>query len=272
MIYWEMQMPDGADSIGDAVLLMDCSNPLIAIYTLNRPQKRNALNIELIEQMAVAVERLASDVGRRVLIVRGNGPVFCAGLDLREAMEESNSERSARSLARLYLGIANLPLITISSAQGGAFGGGVGILAACDLCIAADDLRVGFPEVHRGLVAGLVTALLRRQMGDKDLRQAVLLGQTLNAIDAQRLGIVQKVVPIDQLPAATSHLADIACQGAPGAIKRTKRLLEDLAPRALHADMERAMLDHLTARNSAEAKEGIAAFLARRSPNWPSHR
>lgn len=263
-------MFEAPDSIDSDVLLVDRSDSQITICTLNRPQKRNALNIELIEQLAIAAEALAGDAQKRVLIIRGNGPVFCAGLDLREAMDESNSERSARGLARLYLGIANLPLITIASAQGGAFGGGVGILAACDLCVAADDLRVGFPEVHRGLVAGLVTALLRRQMGDKDLRQAVLLGQTLDAPAAQKLGIVQKFVPIDQLPGATSELARIACQGAPGAIARTKRLLDDLSPRGLNTDMQRALQDHLTARNSAEAKEGITAFLERRSPNWPS--
>jgi len=263
-------MPESPKSVSSDVLLTDHSDPLIAICTLNRPQKRNALNIELIEQLAIAVEAIASDAQKRVLIIRGNGPVFCAGLDLREAMDESNSERSARGLARLYLGIASAPQITIASAQGGAFGGGVGILAACDLCVAADDLHVGFPEVHRGLVAGLVTALLRRQMGDKDLRQAVLLGQTLDASAAQKIGIVQKIVPIDQLAKETNQIARTACQGAPGAIARTKRLLDDLSPRGLHTDMERALQDHLTARNSAEAKEGIAAFLEHRSPNWPS--
>lgn len=253
----------------EPLLQIATPEPAIAVLALNRPAKRNALSIELSGQLADAVESASRDRQRRVLVIRGNGPVFCAGLDLHEAADESKAGASARGLARLYLSVADSPLITIASAQGGAFGGGVGLLAACDLAIAADDLRIGFPEVHRGLVAGLVTALLRRQMGDRDVRDLILLGRTIDASTSRSLGLVQQVVPAGDLAESTLKLARQACDGAPGAIARSKRLLDDLAARPLRVDIERALADHLNARNSAEAREGIAAFREHRKPVWP---
>lgn len=254
--------------MAEAVLLSDLSDPAIAVFTLNRPQKRNALSIELTEQLADAVAMVGDDRRRRVIVIRGNGPAFCAGLDLNEAGDESKSDRSANGLARAYLSIARSPLVTIASAQGAAMGGGAGLIAACDLTVAADDLKIGFPEVHRGLVAGLVTALLCRQLGEKDIRRIILLGQTLDAQSSLNLGLIQSIVPGGQLADATMKLAAAACEGAPGAITRTKRLLDDLAGRSLEADIMRALQDHLQARNSAEAKEGIAAFREKRKPRW----
>jgi len=252
----------------DPLLLIDSSDPAIVVVTLNRPDKRNALSIELTTKLADAVETASRERQRRVLVIRGNGPVFCAGLDLHEAADESKSEQSARGLARLYLCLARSPLITIASAHGAALGGGAGLVAACDLAVAADDLRLGFPEVHRGLVAGLVTVLLRRQLGDRDVRDLILMGKTIDASVARSLGLVQQIVKPQDLAASTLELARRACDGAPGAIARTKRLLDELSSRPLEADIERALQDHLTARNSAEAAEGIAAFREHRKPNW----
>jgi methylglutaconyl-CoA hydratase len=257
--------------MAEQLILIESPDPAIAVIALNRPHKRNALSIELTTQLTDAVESASRQPQRRVLVVRGNGPAFCAGLDLHEAADESKSQQSARGLARLYLSLARSPLITIASAQGGAFGGGAGLIAACDLAVAADDLRVGFPEVHRGLVAGLVTVLLRRQLGERDVRHLILLGKTIDAPAAKSLGLVQQIVGPEKLAESTLELARSACDGAPGAIARTKRLLDDLSPRPLEADIERALHDHLSARNSPEAAEGISAFREHRKPRWPPH-
>jgi methylglutaconyl-CoA hydratase len=254
----------------DPLLLIDSPDPAIVVIALNRPHKRNALSIELTTQLADAIESASRQPRRRVLVIRGNGPIFCAGLDLHEAGDESKSQQSAHGLARLYLCIAHSPLITIASAQGGALGGGAGLIAACDLAIAADDLRIGFPEVHRGLVAGLVTVLLRRQLGERDVRDLILMGRTIDSAVAKSLGLVQQIVKPQNLIESTLDLARSACDGAPGAIARTKRLLDELSARPLTADIERALQDHLAARNSAEAAEGIAAFREHRKPNWPA--
>jgi methylglutaconyl-CoA hydratase len=147
-------------------------------------------------------------------------------------------------------------------------GGGVGLLAACDLVVAADDLRVGFPEVRRGLVAALVTALLRRQLSDRVLRELVLLGRTITAAEALSVGLANRVVPPDRLMDEAASLATQAVRGAPGAIARTKRLLDDLAARPIVDELGRALQYHLEARDAAEAAEGIAAFLEKREPRW----
>lgn len=249
-------------------LVVDGSDSAIVILTLNRPEKRNALSVELIETLHEAVVAAGGEAGRRVIIIRGNGPAFCAGLDLAEAQDAAMADRSAKALAALYESIVRSPLVTIAVAQGAAFGGGAGLVAACDLAVGADDLRIGFPEVRRGLVAALVTCLLRRHVNDRILRELILLGQTLAAERAAALGLIARVVPANQLATASLDLANEACLAAPGAVARTKRLLEDLAARPIEEDLARALAYHVEARHSAEAAEGIAAFFEKRQPRW----
>ena len=240
----------------------------VAIVTINRPEKRNALSIELIDCLTGAIRAAADDPRRRVVIVRGEGPGFCAGLDLNEAAIPANAERSAESLAALYETICQSPLVTIAAARGAAFGGGAGLVAACDLVVAGEDLKVGFPEVRRGLVAALVTCVLRRQLGDRAVRELILLGQMIDAHSAAALGLVNRTVPAAQVDAVAMDLAREACKGAPGAIARTKRLLDELSPRPIAEELRLALAYHLEARHSAESAEGIAAFREKREPRW----
>lgn len=248
--------------------LIDTTDPEILVVTLNRPEKRNALSVELIDRLTTAITSASSDPARRVLVLRGTNPVFCAGLDLHEAADPATADQSSHKLADLYTALCQCPLVTIAAAQGAAFGGGAGLLAACDLVVAAEDLRIGFPEVHRGLVAALVTCMVRRQLGERAVRELVLLGQSVPAPRALSLGLVNRVVPGARLMDETTALAHEACKGAPGAIARTKRLLDDLAPRPIAEDLRLALKYHLEARESAEAAEGVAAFLEKRPPRW----
>src|SRR5438046_4071281 len=130
--------------MSEPLVLVDSSDPQISVLTLNRPDKRNALSIELIEQLRDAVTSASSDRNRRVVLIRANGPVFCAGLDLKQATDPAKAHSSAVGLCDLYRAVATSPLITIASAHGGAFGGGAGLLAACDLVVGAADLRIGY--------------------------------------------------------------------------------------------------------------------------------
>src|SRR5687767_7170681 len=123
--------------MSEACVIVDSTDPAIFRISLNRPQKRNALSVELMEQLSADVVDAASDARRRVLVLRGEGPAFCAGLDLQEASNPATTERSARALAELYKAICLSPLVTIAAAHGAAFGGGVGLLAACDLVVAS---------------------------------------------------------------------------------------------------------------------------------------
>jgi methylglutaconyl-CoA hydratase len=254
--------------VAEPLVLVDDHDAQIRVVTLNRPDKRNALSVVLIQSLRDAVAAAADDRARRVVVIRAAGPSFCAGLDLNEAAATDNPAIAAEALAGLYETICLSPLVTIAAAHGGAFGGGAGLLAACDLVLAADDLRLGFPEVRRGLVAALVTCLIRRQLGDRHVRELVLLGQAVAASRALDLGLVNRVVPAAQLLDAALNLAREVCSGAPGAVARTKRLLDDLGPRPIADELRRALAYHVEARVSPEASEGIAAFREKRDPRW----
>jgi methylglutaconyl-CoA hydratase len=191
-------------------------------------------------------------------------------LDLNEASEPGSTEKSSEALARMYAAIGNSPLVTIAAAHGAAMGGGAGLLAACDFVVAADDLKLAYPEVRRGLVAALVTCLLRRKLADGEVRHLLLLGNTITARKALEMNLVHAVVAVGQLGDAVAQFARSACAGAPGAIARTKRLLDALASRPLKEDLDVAMAFHTSARHSAEAVEGINAFIEKREPKWPA--
>jgi methylglutaconyl-CoA hydratase len=254
--------------MSDAVLLIDSSDPQITRLTLNRPQKRNALNIATLSALSQAVAAAATDLNRRVLILGGAGPIFCSGLDLSEAANPQQTHASAQALRDAYFAIASSPLITIAAVQGGALGGGVGLVAACDLSIAEEDVKIAFPEVRRGIVAAVVTALLRRQLGDRSARELILLGQTIDAPRAAALGIINRIAPKGAATAQADALAREALLAAPGSVMRTKKLLDDLAARPLAEDLAIALAMHTAARNSPEFAEGLAAFKEKRPPRW----
>jgi len=250
------------------VVKLESPDAAIAILTLDRADKRNALSLELIQKITSAVMQAAGEPARRVLIVRGEGPAFCAGLDLLEASQAGAAEQSAEALAQMFEAICTSSLVTIAAAHGAAIGGGAGLVMACDFVVAADDLKLGFPEVHRGLVAALVTAILQRQVADRAARELVLLGQTIDAERARQIGLVNRVVPAEQIMDTALDLARQVCRGAPGAVVRSKRLLDELSPHPIRQELRRAIRYHLEARNSAEAEEGLRAFIEKRPPNW----
>jgi methylglutaconyl-CoA hydratase len=251
-------------------VLVETPDTAVKLITLNRPEKRNALSVVLMDALEQAVSAASSDPRCRVVILRGNGPVFCAGLDLHEVADPANLGRSAETLARLYETLCETRLVTIAAVHGAAFGGGVGLLAACDLVVAADDLQIGFPEVRRGLVAALVAALLQRQLPERVLRELILLGRTLRAPEALAIGLVNRVVPLEQCLDAARALASEVIRGAPGAIARTKQLLDDLSVRPIRDALRRALRYHVDSGNAAEAVEGIGAFMQKREPSWVS--
>jgi methylglutaconyl-CoA hydratase len=240
----------------------------ISIVTLNRPAKRNALNAALMEACSAAFEALAQDRTQRVIILRGEGVAFCAGLDLEEVFTASSHEKTARLVARLLRAVYQVPQVTIASVQGAAIAGGAGLMSACDVVVATQDARIGYPEVKRGLVAALVMALLRRQVPERDARELLLLGDVISAERAREMGLVNRVVAREELAPETLALARKVLLGAPVAIANTKKVLDELCPVPFNQELDQALLHHLSGRASSEAGEGIAAFLEKRTPNW----
>lgn len=249
------------------VVLVEKQSPQITVLTLNRPERRNALTIELMADLADAIEAAAADPAQRIVILQGAGKAFCTGLDLQAAVE-NDPQITAENVARLLLAVAETRLVTIATVHGAAVAGGAGLMSACDFVIAAERTKIGYPEVRRGLVASLVMTFVRRQLRERDLREVMLASELFDAEHARNIGLVNRVVPSDQLENETQKIVASVLQGAPGALTNSKKLMEQLWSSTVREDIEHTLRHHMSARESAEAKEGIAAFNEKRPPNW----
>ena len=235
---------------------------------MNRPQRRNSLTIELLNELVASIKVASDQADERVLILRGAGAAFCTGLDLKEAADQKTAHITAELVAKALITLAETRLVTIAAVHGAAVAGGAGIMSACDFVVAAEKTKIGYPEVRRGLVAGLVMTFLRRQVGERNMRELVLGGELIDAERAREIGLVNRVVAPDQLMIEAQKFADSVLQGAPNALAQTKRLIEELWSTSVKEDVDLALKHHMRARESAEAREGIAAFNERRKPNW----
>ena len=207
--------------MSEDLVLVDTSRPHIRVITMNRPEKRNALNVPLLEAFCHAVDEANHDADTRVIIITGAGPVFCAGLDLTEARDTKKSHQSGELVAKALKSLMNSPHTTIAAVRGAAVAGGAGFMLACDLSVVADDIRVGFPEVRRGLVAGLVMTFLRRKVGEPKAREMLLLGELMSAEEAKAAGLVNRVGPADHIMGEAFAFAYAALKGAPSRPSRS---------------------------------------------------
>ena len=249
-------------------VLVEEKNSRVTIVTLNRPERRNALTIELLTELTTALETASADPQKRVLILRGAGKAFCAGLDLQETTVVEKAHQSAEMVAKTLLAISQTRLITIAQVHGAAVAGGAGLMSACDFVTAAERTKIGYPETKRGLVAGLVMTFLRRQLRERDIRELLFTGELISAERAREIGLVNRVVSPNELGNETDKIVAAVLQNAPGALASTKKLIEELWSSSVKEDVARALQHHMEARESVEAKEGIAAFLEKRSPTW----
>jgi methylglutaconyl-CoA hydratase len=250
------------------VVLVEKQTPQISIVTLNRPERRNALTIELLNELIAAIKVASDQPHERVLILRGDGQAFCTGLDLKEAADARKAHVIGQLVGQALITLSQTRLVTIAAVHGAAVAGGAGLMSACDFVIAAERTKIGYPEVRRGLVAGLVMIFLRRQVGERHMRELLFGSELIDAARAQEIGLVNRVVPLDELMNESQKFADSILQGAPSALAQTKKLIDELWPTSVKEDVDLALKHHLQARESAEAREGIAAFNEKRKPNW----
>lgn len=251
-----------------SVLLIEKQTPRVTVLTLNRPERRNSLTIELMTELVAAVEAANADEQQRVLILKGAGKAFCTGMDLNEVAQPEKTHDSAQLVAKTLITLSETRLITIAAVHGAAVAGGTGIMSACDFVVAAERTKIGYPEVRRGLVPGMIMTFLRRQLRERDLRELLFGGELFEAERAREIGLVNRVVSPNELENETQKIVAAVLQGAPGALSNTKRLLGKLWPTSVREDIERALAFHMEARESTEAKEGVAAFLEKRAPSW----
>jgi methylglutaconyl-CoA hydratase len=253
-------------------LLLESHNG-IARVTLNRPDCRNAFDDRLAAELSDAFEALGQDTAVRGIVLSGTGPTFCAGADLHwlapdAPVSESQAFQDAQRLVRMFRAVDECPCPVIARVHGPAFGGGVGLIAACDIAVAVEDATFSLSEARLGLVPAVISPFLLRKLGESFARRYCLTGDTFSAAEAQQFHLVHDVVSFDQLDARIKAVSDAVLRLAPQAARETKRLLNRLVT-MLHGDHWSACTQaNVEARMSEEAKEGLQAFLAKRPPSW----
>ncbi|MDW8479488.1 MAG: enoyl-CoA hydratase-related protein [Xanthomonadales bacterium] len=248
----------------------------VARLTLDRPRLHNAFDDELIAELTAALEAVAADAELRYVVLTGAGASFSAGADLAwmrrmaEASAEEN-ERDALALARLMRTLHFLPKPVIARVQGSAYGGGVGLVACCDLAVAADHAKFALSEVRLGLVPAVISPYVVAAIGPRHAKRLFLTGEPIEAAEAERIGLVHRAVPAHDLDAEIERLLHWLGKAGPIACREAKALVARVSgldpERAAALDAENARLI-ARLRASPEGQAGIAAFLARQPPPW----
>lgn len=238
----------------------------VLTLTLNRPDKRNALNAELLDLLHQSLETADLDAEVRVIVLRGAGKDFCAGADLDELLtsvdrSQAENEASALHLGTLFGRLRALPKPVIALVHGRALAGGAGLATACDLVVAAADAQLGYPEIQRGFAPAMVMALLRRVVGEKIALDLVLTGRVLTSDEALRVGLVTRVVPAPELEHVTMALAAELARTSASAIAFTKQLFYQLDGESLHDGIARGARVNAVARSTPDFRTAIAQFL-----------
>jgi methylglutaconyl-CoA hydratase len=238
----------------------------ILTLRLNRPEKRNALDTGMIEALHAELERAELDSHVRVVGLSGAGKDFCAGADLEELLASADqpieeNERAARRLGEVFRRLRELPKPVVAMVQGRALAGGAGLATACDLVIAAESARFGYPEVQRGFVPAMVLVLLRRQVGERQAADLVLTGRLLSAREAAEIGLVSRVVPDAELESAALALLQALAAASPNALALTKRLLYRLDGLSLTEGLNLGARVNALARAHPDFQAAVARFL-----------
>src|SRR5213596_2611416 len=226
------------------VVLVEKKTPQITVITLNRPERRNALSIQLLTELIASIKLASDETRERILILRGAGAAFCTGLDLKEAQDQTKAHATADLVARVLGALSEARSITIAAVHGAAVAGGAGIMSACDYVVAAERTKIGYPETRRGLVAGLVMTFLRRQVGERNMRELLFGSELIEAERAKEIGLVNRVVARDDVMSEAQKFAESVLQGAPGALAHTKSLVGELWWHAVKEDVDLALKYH----------------------------
>ena len=247
-----------------------------AIITLNRPDKRNAFNREMIDRLTDAFDLIAkNDDEVRVVVLRGAGDVFCAGGDLNWMRDAAGytldqNREDAEALAMMLYGLHTLPQMTIALVQGAAMGGGGGLVAACDVAVAVKNTKFCFSEVKLGLTPATISPFVVKAIGPRWARALFASAESFDANFAYQIGLVQYVVDsADELGGMDEYLVKLGFGAAPGAIADAKELVDDVAGKSITPGLMKDLAKRIAARRaSEEGQEGLTAFLEKRKPNW----
>lgn len=255
------------DDAAPVVVTVDADG--VGWLRLNRPRAHNAFDEILIERMTAALNDLASDPDVRAVAVRGSGRSFCAGADLNWMRRmghasEADNVADAMRLAELLDTLERLPKPTVAIVHGAAYGGGVGLVAACDIAIAADVSVFAMTEVRLGLIPAVISPHVLAAIGARQARRYFVTGEAFDAAEALRIGLVHQVVAAAELDAAAHAILATLLGNGPMAMADVKELIRAVAGRPIDAALMRDTAERIArARSSAEGRARIAAFLDR---------
>lgn len=244
----------------------------IATITLNRPDKRNAISSQLVEELMSALDAIEQSPSQ-VVILTGAGKAFCAGMDLDELKSllgksrDENLKDSTR-MAHMFRRLYEFPRATIAAVNGAAIAGGTGLATMCDFTLAVPEAKFGYTEVRIGFVPAIVSSILVWQVGHKIARDLLLTGRLFDAAEAQRFGLVNEVVPPDQLMTRARVLAAQILENSPSSVRATKKLINSFIAGQLDQQIADAVEDNARIRTTADFREGITSFLEKRKPQW----
>jgi len=243
---------------------------------LNRPERRNALSRGLLRSLIEALADLHLERRVRAVVITGAGSSFCAGMDLAEMSATSKSDdpraqwhEDAVQYLELVETMLRFPKPLIAAVNGPAVAGGAGLVLACDIVVAADDARFGFPEARRGIVAGLVAPLLVFRIGAGHAARLLLTASLTDAQEAYRIGVFHRLVAADHVWPRATEMAGECAECAPESLQLTKRLINETIGEHLGTLLAAGAAASATSRTTEAAAEGLAAFLEKRPPKWP---
>ena len=244
----------------------------IATLTLNRPDKRNAISLQLIEEVVAALGEIEQS-SDQVVILTGAGNAFCAGMDLEELKSligkthEENVKDSTR-MAGLFRRLYDFPKPTIAAVNGAAIAGGTGLATMCDFTLAVPEAKFGYTEVRIGFVPGIVSSILVWQVGHKVARDLLLSGRLFDAAEAHRYGLVNEIVEPDRLMSRARELAQQLLMNSPSSLRATKLLINGFIGEQLDRQIAEGIEDNARIRTTVDFREGITSFLEKRKPRW----
>jgi len=243
-----------------------------ATITLNRPEKRNAISFELIDDLLWALDDVAKSPAQ-VLILTGAGKAFCSGMDLENlkaliGRSPEQNLKDSQTMVRLFRSLYEFPKVTIAAVNGAAIAGGTGLALLCDFTLAVPDAKFGYTEVRIGFVPAIVSTFLLRQVGEKHARDLLLTGRIIGAEEAARMGLVNEMVAPEKLMQRARELAALLMENSPLSLRMTKRLLNEHARADLDVHIDAAVRENAAIRSTADFREGITSFLEKRKPRW----